>query len=87
MSSLSIHLNCFGGASVEGAVKELAVVAARLGVWATCTLNGILVMASPDDNPETLWRNYEKARERKAIFVSANVIPHGKADQPQPTEV
>lgn len=82
MSLLSLHLDCFGGASVEEAVKELPTVAARLGIWVTCDLNGIHVMASPDDSPETLWRNYEKARERKATFVSANVIPRGKVEEP-----
>lgn len=82
MSTLSLHLNCFGGASVEEAVKELPVVAARLGIWVTCDINGIHVMASPVDSPETLWRNYEKARDRKTTFVSANVIPSGKVDVP-----
>lgn len=82
MSRLSLHLNCFGGATVEEAVKELATVATRLGIWVTCDINGIHIMAAPDDSPETLWRNYEKARERKATFVSANVIPRGKVEEP-----
>lgn len=82
MSRLSIHLDCFGGASVEEAVKELPAVATRLGIWVTCDINGIHVMAAPDDSPSVLWGNYEKARERRATFVSANVIPRGKAEDP-----
>lgn len=75
MSGLKLHVSGFGGHSVEALVRELPVVAARVGVWVTCDINGIHVMASPDDSADTLWRNYEMARERKVTFVSANVIP------------
>ena len=74
-TGLKIHVSGFGGHPVEALVKELAITATRLRLWVTCDINGIHVMAAPDDNPETLWGNYEKARERKATFVSANVIP------------
>ena len=78
MSGLSLHLEGFGGQDIEGLVKEMAAVATRIGIWVTCDINGIHVLASPDDNPEALWGNYEKARERNATFVSANVIPRGR---------
>lgn len=61
------------------AVRELAGVAGKLGVWCEACINGIVVLASPNDSPDVLARNYEAARERKASFVSANVIPRGVA--------
>lgn len=68
MSGLVLKVEGFGGQSVEGLVKEMADTATRLGIWVTCDINGIHVMAAPDDNPETLWRNYQTARERKAAL-------------------
>lgn len=79
-SNFSMKLECFAGQSIEDAVKEMPTVATRLGVWVTCNLNGIHVIAAPDDSPDVLWGNYEKARDRKATFVSANVIPRGRPD-------
>jgi hypothetical protein len=87
MAPLKIHVEGFGGHSTEETVKELAVLAARLGLWVTCDVNGIHVMAGPDDNPATLWGNYEKARDRKATFVSANVIPRGVPGPPDGPDI
>lgn len=80
MSVLCLEVKGFGGASVEEAVKEMAATASRLGLWVSGDLNGIHVLASPDDNPETLWRNYQLAAGRKAKLVSANVIPMGSVE-------
>lgn len=80
MSVLTVHLDVGASSTAPDAVvRELASVAHKLGVWCQATISGIVVLASPHDDPDVLARNYESARERKASFVSANVIPRGVA--------
>lgn len=56
-----------------------AKTATRVGVWVEASINGIDVMCPPNERPELLWANYQTARDRKATFVSTNVIPRGAA--------
>ena len=63
----------------EEAVRDLVRLAGRIGIWCEASINGISVLASPNDDPDALARNYGAARERRASFVSANVIPRGVA--------
>jgi hypothetical protein len=77
MSSFYIVAETFAGGGVEECVRDLAKFASRMGVWVKCDVNGIEVLTPPDASPETMWRNYEKARDRRATFVSLNVIPAG----------
>jgi len=77
MSNLCLTLETFAGGSVEETVKDLARAATRLELWVKCDVNGIEVLAAPGDSPNVLWFNFEKARDRKAKFVSSNVIPRG----------
>lgn len=78
MSNLCLTLETFAGGSVEETIKDLARTAFRLELWIKCDVNGIEVLAAPNDSPNVLWANYEKARDRKAKFVSGNVIPRGE---------
>lgn len=79
MTSFYITAETFAGGSVEQCVRDLAEFATRMRVWVKCDVNGIEVLTPPDASPDTMWANYEKARERKARFVSLNVIPAGAA--------
>lgn len=79
MSAFYVRLEPFAGSEIEEAVQNLPLIAHRMGVWVKANLNGIEVLASPNDSPTSLWRNYQKARERGADFVSANVVPLGLA--------
>lgn len=80
MSRLVIKVEAFAGDDApETAVKELAAMANRLQLWCEAVVNGIVVMAAPDDNPETLAGNFMEAARRKASYVSGNVIPKGVA--------
>jgi len=80
MSSLYLKLECFAGGSIEKAVKEAVEVASRLGLWVIVDLNGIEVMAHPNDDPAAMWENYEKARDRGAKFVSGHLVPRGRVE-------
>lgn len=75
--SLCIHVDTFAGCDLEQCVKEACELGNRLNVWVSVDLNGIQVLSAPNGAPDVLWRNYQVARDRKATFVSHNVIPNG----------
>jgi len=83
VSRLSIHVRAFGGAPLEACVREVCQLGNRLGIWVTADLNGIHVLSAPNGSAETLWQNFQKAQERKATFVSHNVIPSGPDAAPR----
>lgn len=76
---LLLRLDTIGAGTPEEAVRDACIAAARMGVWVKVDINGIEVLAAPNDNGDNLWRNYCKASERRATFVSGNVIPAGRA--------
>jgi hypothetical protein len=78
MSNFYVRLEPFAGGDIETAVRDLPFIANRMGVWVKARLNGIEVLVSPHDSSSVLWANYQKARERNADFVSANVVPQGR---------
>lgn len=79
LSSLSLHVEAFGGQSVEACVRDIAKLSARLGIWVTADINGVHVLSAPNGGDDVLWANYQKATARRATFVSHNVIPRGRA--------
>lgn len=79
VSGLSIHVTVFAGRTLEDSVREICQLGNRLGIWVTADLNGIHVLSAPNGSADTLWKNYQTARDRGATFVSHNVIPSGLA--------
>lgn len=77
MSNVYLKLETFAGGSINEAIADALGVAQRAGCWVKINLNGIDTLISPDDSLSSLERNYAKARERGATFVSANVVPLG----------
>jgi hypothetical protein len=78
MSNFYVVAETFAGGSVEECIRGLAAFAERMDVWVKCNVNGIEVLTPPNASADTMWANYQKARDRKANFVSLNVIPRGK---------
>ncbi len=79
VSNIYLVAETFAGGSVEATIKELAALATKMNVWVKCDVNGIEVLTPPDAGSEAMWSNYQKASQRKAKFVSLNVIPNGAA--------
>lgn len=75
--SIYLTLETIAGGEINHGIFDAVGVASKLGIWVKININGIEVMIGPNDHAETLMRNYAKAREREATFVSANVIPSG----------
>lgn len=75
MSGVKLKLEGFAGQEVDAVLTDATHVAQRVGCWVSINVNGIDVLVSPTDMPAVIIRNYAKARERKATFVSATVIP------------
>lgn len=75
MSAVMLRLEGFAGSEIDTALTDATHVAQRVGCWVKIVVNGIDVLISPSDLPARIIKNYALARERKATFVSANVIP------------
>lgn len=75
MTTLSIKVEAHGGTSLVDCIYDMVALAKRMEIWVTADLNGIHVMCDPDADAETLWKNYQTARDRGVKFVSMNVIP------------
>lgn len=76
MSALYLQLHTFCGQPLEDGFREATRVATMLGLWVEVEINGIRTLVAPGDLPETLEKNWRKAHERGADFVSANIIPN-----------
>jgi hypothetical protein len=59
----------------EHAVRHLCRLADRVGIWVKSEVNGIEVFVAPGTNENSMARHYQTAADRKAKFVSTNVIP------------
>lgn len=75
-----ITAEAIAGASLEECITDLVDLAARIGCWVKCNLNGIEVLTPPNATSVGMWQNFQKAQERGVKFVSYNVIPDGRAD-------
>jgi hypothetical protein len=78
-----LELETIAGGDVEDAISDACRVATLLDVWVKVNINGVETLVSPNDMPEPLFANWQKAMERGADFVSANVIPRGKTPEHQ----
>ncbi len=76
MSSILLHLDSFAGCEIDTVLTDATQVAQRIGSWIKINVNGVDVLISPSDLPAHIIKNYWLARERKATFSSANVVPN-----------
>lgn len=80
---IMLTLDTIAGGRPIDAFVDMCRVATALRIWVKASVNGIEVMVAPDDRPNVIDQNWQKARERGATFVSANVIPIGDGQSQQ----
>lgn len=61
-------------ADPKNAVRKAVNVANRIGICVHVDINGVLVMAFPEDDPELLVLEWEKQLGKTAIYRTA-VVP------------
>lgn len=57
------------------AVKHLCRLADKVGIWVKSEVNGVEVFVPPGTDENMMSLQYQTAVERRAKFVSPNVIP------------
>lgn len=73
IQTFSIKVRVNDGAEIEDVVRELCILASRLGIRCEAECNGVQIWASPGDDEKLLFKEYLMQLKSIALYKIACV--------------